>query len=430
MRSAAAIVLIFAFSGGGWSRGQIPPTGPEMKTDLRAGWTSDLDLLADRLPKLHKNLFFKTTPELFRTRVEALKSRLANLSSDEFAVGLARIVASAADAHTSIYVPVRAAFPLMLYWFKEGIFIINIPREHKNALYGRITAVQGKPIRMVADEFASLIPCENDAQLQNVLPRFLASVEHLRGLGIIGREATAEFSVESETGETTALKLEAMAMGAGPAPAWVVNPSDADGLPLYRRRAGEAYWMELLPRGKTVYFKYNSCREMPSKPFAAFQKELLRVLAGPGIERLVIDLRNNGGGDSGILDPFIEALAGTNFGRTKGRLYVIIGRQTFSSAILNAIDLRKKTAAVFIGEPTGGKPNHYGEVRTFILPATKLAVSYSTKYFQAVEGDPATIVPDRMIAHSIADYRAKRDPFLEAILAPAETMIPDRIPAR
>ena len=100
----------------------------------------------------------------------------------------------------------------------------------------------------------------------------------------------------------------------------------------------------------------------------------------------------------------------------KGRLFVVLGRRTFSSAILNAIDLKKKTEAVFYGEPTGGKPNHYGEIRTLTLPHLGLKVSYSTKYFQFVEGDEPSLIPDVLVELALDDYLALRDPVLEAIL--------------
>ena len=40
------------------------------------------------------------------------------------------------------------------------------------------------------------------------------------------------------------------------------------------------------------------------------------------------------------------------------------------------------TEAIFIGEPTGGRPNHFGEVKSFNLPNSGLSVRYSTKYFR------------------------------------------------
>jgi len=81
----------------------------------------------------------------------------------------------------------------------------------------------------------------------------------------------------------------------------------------------------------------------------------------------------------------------------KGKLFVIIGRKTFSSAVLNTLDFKKHTNAIIVGEETSGKPNHYGEIKSFELPNSKLKVYYSTKYFKHYEKDIETIRPDVII---------------------------------
>jgi len=37
--------------------------------------------------------------------------------------------------------------------------------------------------------------------------------------------------------------------------------------------------------------------------------------------------------------------------------------------------------AILVGEPTGNKPNHYGQQQNFELPNSRLMVHYSTKHF-------------------------------------------------
>jgi len=95
-------------------------------------------------------------------------------------------------------------------------------------------------------------------------------------------------------------------------------------------------------------------------------------------------------------------------------------RQAASQDVMTAgrwaLDLKKGTGAIFVGEPTGGKPNHYGEVQVMRLPESGLPLSYSTKYFQVVEGDPASIFPDLVAEQAFADYRSKSDPALDAAL--------------
>ena len=94
----------------------------------------------------------------------------------------------------------------------------------------------------------------------------------------------------------------------------------------------------------------------------------------------------------------------------------MVGRGTFSAALMNALQLREQTKAILVGEPTGGKPNAFGEVRFLALPGTDLTVSYSTKYFKLSSLDTESFVPDHIVELSFADYKNGRDPAWEFIL--------------
>jgi hypothetical protein len=86
--------------------------------------------------------------------------------------------------------------------------------------------------------------------------------------------------------------------------------------------------------------------------------------------------------------------------------------------MLNAINFRQLgTNPILMGEPTGGKPNSYGEIKSFPLPNSGLNVWYSTKFFQMAPGDPPSLSPDILIELTGMDYFAGRDPVLEAVLA-------------
>jgi hypothetical protein len=394
------------------------PQSPTNRPSEQEQWAADLDYLAKELPAKHKNLFFKIKPEEFQAGVAALKAQIPRLSRPEFLMDLSRLIATAGDSHTSLTIIPQKAFPLKLSWFKEGICVTDTTPEFRDLLYGRITVVDGHPIEEVVRRFSEIIPHDNEAQVKDFVPRFLASSEHLLGLRLIVDPEEATFSVRTPAGGTASARMKSLQMrGSSGSITWAAPPADPSRLPLYRRMAGAAYEFAYLAESRTLYFAYNSCRSLPERPFAAFTAELWDAIRKNRVDKLVIDLRNNGGGDSSILDPFIDELAAEKELNQKGRLFVIIGRRTFSSAILNTLDLKKKTRATFYGEPTGGKPNHYGEIKSLTLPNLKLPVSYSTKYFKFVEGDDPSIVPDVLVELTLDDFLALRDSVLEAILA-------------
>jgi hypothetical protein len=410
------VLLIFLMAALMAAPGQAAPRQPGTQMSERDQWAADLDYLAKELPARHKNLYFKISAERFQAEVAALKARIPKLSRPEFLADLARLVASVGDSHTSFTVIPQKAFPLKLSWFKEGICVTDTASEYAELLDGRLESVDGHPVEDVVRAFSGIIPHDNDAQVEDFVPRFLASSEHLLGLGLIAEPDEATFMVRAPSGRRVSAKMTSVPLGAIKRVTWAAPAVDPARLPLYRRTAGSAYEYAYLADSRTLYFAYNSCRDVPGKPFAVFAGGLWDAVRTNPVERLVIDLRNNGGGDSSILDPFIAQLAADKAINRQGRLFVILGRRTFSSAILNAIDLKKKTEALFYGEPTGGKPNHYGEIQTLTLPHLGLKVSYSTKYFQFVEGDEPSLVPDVLVELTLEDYLALRDPVLEAIL--------------
>ena len=156
---------------------------------------------------------------------------------------------------------------------------------------------------------------------------------------------------------------------------------------------------------------------MPDLPFATFSRELLNLLDTGNVDRLVIDLRDNTGGNAGILNPFIESIRSRSRLNQTGRLFVLINRGTASSGVDNAITLQSRTRPVLVGEPTGGKPNSFGEVRSFTLPYSGLTVNYSTRFFRLVAGDPPALAPNVFVEYPWSAYQAGRDPVLEAALS-------------
>jgi C-terminal processing protease CtpA/Prc len=155
---------------------------------------------------------------------------------------------------------------------------------------------------------------------------------------------------------------------------------------------------------------------MKDKPLTNFTKELLAFVNSHEVDKFIFDIRDNGGGDSKFIEPLIEGLSKSKINR-RGKLFCLIGRKTFSSAILNAAKIKRDTQAIFVGEPTSGKPCHYGQVESMKLPYSKMRVQYSTKYCGHGDMDSATLIPDIVIQLSSEDFFAGKDPVLETVLA-------------
>jgi C-terminal processing protease CtpA/Prc len=175
----------------------------------------------------------------------------------------------------------------------------------------------------------------------------------------------------------------------------------------------EAWWTTYLPDSRTLYAQYNEVREAGSSMAA----DLDEIMDAHPVDRVVIDLRHNVGGDNTTYGALLDRLAKPDADRPN-RLLALIGRTTFSAAGNFATDLERETGVVFVGEPTGGAPNMYGDVRSVTLPYSGLTAFISSIYWQRSDPDDPrlAIAPDVAVGLSSPDYFADRDPALDAAL--------------
>lgn len=412
--SAAVLLVLAAVAAPSPPAPQNAPPATAALPDA-AQWARDLDVLSGDLPKLHKNLFARLPEPAFRASVADLKAALPMLALDEALVRVLKLVASIGDAHTGIGYRPRAALPLVISRCDDGLWVRNCAPPADALFHGRITAVDGKPVDEVAVALAALIPHENDAQVWSQLPGLLTDPAVLHGLKLITGAEEARFTVRDAFGTERSAEVRAAALTEKPA--WLADIEAENAAFRYLRNRQKDYWFEIMPEAGALYFQYNACRSAADRPFPDFVKEMFAAADAAGVDRVIVDLRLNGGGNSMVFFPFKAALKARPALNRKGSVFVLIGRRTFSSALMNAVEMKLETPAVLVGEPTGGKPNHFGEVRTLRLPGSGLALSYSTNYFKEVEGDPPTLEPDVRIEVRFADFLARRDPVLEAALA-------------
>src|SRR5262249_31350514 len=128
---------------------------------------------------------------------------------------------------------------------------------------------------------------------------------------------------------------------------------------------------------------FNSVRDDEKESLAAFSDRVFQFVNENAVEKLVIDMRWNNGGNTMLLKPLVQGLIRNDKVNRRGHLFVIIGRRTFSAAQNASTLFERYTNAIFVGEPTGSNPNFVGEEHPFTLPFSKLIINVSNLYWES-----------------------------------------------
>lgn len=131
-------------------------------------------------------------------------------------------------------------------------------------------------------------------------------------------------------------------------------------------------------------------------------------------------MRWNNGGNTVLGQPLLLGLIANKKVNQRGKLFVIIGRRTYSAAQNMATYFERYANATFVGEPTGSSPNFVGEEVPVTLPYSKVMANVSHLFWQSSwpHDQRIWLAPHVYVPPTFKDFRAGRDAALEAILEP------------
>jgi hypothetical protein len=384
-------------------------------------WQNDIKFLSEEMPKQHPNLFRRVKREDFDVAVKKLHDQIPMLSDDEIVVGLMKITAMVKDGHTGVFPRsfFRSGFyPLRFYLYKDGLFIQKAAAEYAESVGGRVVKIGNAKIEDAMKSVGEVVSGDNEMGQKENIPVLISIPEILAGLKINGGKQNLKLLVEVAGREKTfEIKPTAtLAELIRPPSTWSDANSVKTQTPLYLKDPNNSYWFEYLKDRKTIYVQQNNVQNKPDETIGAFYKRVFETLAANPVEKFVLDLRNNDGGNNGLNRQVVIGLIKSKIDE-RGKLFVITGRRTFSAAQNFVNEIEKYTNAIFVGEPTAGRPNHYGDARPITLPNSKLEVRVSTIYWQDVDPRDARqwTAPEIAVELSSEDYRSSRDPILQAV---------------
>ncbi len=363
-------------------------------------WKSDIEFLKQELPVLHKDFEKLIDPDSFAQALDRVVEQLPELDDFQVVMEIQRVLARLGVAHTGIpfyFAKPIKRLPLYLEYFDDGLFITALSYDEKGWTGSKVNGIGGFPLDTVHAAIRDIISHENEQWVREMVPVVMRMPQVLYHLGFTSNPDSILFNLEGKAD-----------LHAGPEPDWSMM-SGKTGLSMpWIQYQIKAYWFEVREDG-TLRIVYNKCLNEDSYPFIQLCNEVQKALSKGTIDRVLVDLRWNEGGNSRVFKPLLPVLKDY----PDIPVYGAISGRTYSSGLFAARDLAVELNAPLLGSPTGGSPNSYGESRSLMLPSNKVLVKYCVKYFSWPDYQGNTMEPDVPIPFTSKDYFAGRDPVLE-----------------
>jgi hypothetical protein len=373
-------------------------------------WREDLEFFAREIARRHGNAFHAISRGRFDSQVAELHQRLDGLDGDQVYIELDRLANLIGDAHTYIELPAYATrFPFAVRRFGTTYRVIAARRDYEGMVGAKLLKIQDTPTSLAIQRLWSLTPSDEHAALrQSRAEGFLTAGIMLHGVGLTPGRDSVTLTLSDDAGHAFQRRVRAGPTDPGIGLPWMEVFRTR---PIYAQNPHRSFWCRHLPEASAVYCSFRRYDNLSGELAA-----LLALVRRVQPKKLVIDMRQNGGGDYTLgLRYLIEPIRRLSYLNHSGRLFVIVGRDTFSAGMANAAQFRSRTAAILVGEMIGEKPNSFQEPREMRLPNSHLIVRYSTRYYRFVSRGPNAIQPDHIVAPTWAEYREGRDPVLHWI---------------
>ena len=414
-----------------------------------AQWREGLQFALDTFLARDRS-FSPEARKQFRTAIGELQRTVDGKSDDQVIVEFAKAVALAKNAHTRLYLLRNRSelrrYPIRVWWFADGLYVVRATPDYSELLGAKLLTIAGHTVEQVKEEVGPLFA--GNASWRTYMSAYtMTSPDVLTGLGLIASDGRAEIGFVNRDGRKGKRRLEPLPLRRSDQPTeswWDLCPTrprddgswlsalslDAAHLPLYLQHTERQYWSQYLQHERLFYIQFDRAGNAPSgESLTEFGKRALSELGSAAVNKIVVDVRFNTGGDLSIGRPFINQLAALAKER-KIKVYVITGRATFSAGIFHAMQLRQSVNAILVGEPIGDVLEIWSEGGNLLTPNSRLSLHYADRlhsysplerpeFKQYLVTDTDLSItdpgPDILVRMSARDYFAGRDPALEQV---------------
>lgn len=381
-------------------------------------WTKDIDFYKTNLEHNHIDLYNTISKVEFEKEIQEIKSTLDKKSEAQVIIDLMRLTRKIGDGHTafSLRGVETHLFPIEIYKINGQWRVIKTTNSHKNLLGKIVTKIDGNSIKAIAKEVSEIAQYVENKQSKIIRTgEYLTICELLFGLQLTKNEFKAEFSFLDDSNTESNVLLNA------------INNKDYYENTLFQSfkiiipeiqkpndTKHDYLWFSPIKDTKGIYIKFES---YPSfEDMEKFGESVINYVKENQIKQVVIDMRNNGGGDFFVGTFLAYYLNLADSIDWKSGVYVLTDKVTFSAATSNASQFRQILNAKVVGEPSGSNPTGYQDMGQFTLPNSGMIITFSKRLFRFQDKITQGVQPDVYIAYDWESYSIGIDNMMEWVI--------------
>lgn len=380
-------------------------------------WQSDLQFYHQELEKNHIDIYNKIDKQNFEKELSAISSSVEKLSDWEIAVQLMQLTRKIGDGHTSVSVMNWETnyFPIEVRKINGKWRVVKTTEEYPEILGTSIEKINGIDILEIEKKLSATVQFVENKYSEIIrIGEYMPLSELLFALKITKSTQEAKFQFIADGGKKIKLTINSIPKNELKNQKYteleinipeIVKPATVD---------FEYLWFTQIEGTKATYIRFDSYPKFEET--IAFAEKLVEFMMQNQSRQVIIDLRNNGGGDLYIGLVLANALNMVDGIDWKTGVYVLSSGITFSAGASNVALFRELLNAKVVGTPTGSNPSGYQDMDEFVLPNSKLRITYSKRLFCIQEVATEGVQPDIFIDYDWESYLKGIDNILTEVL--------------
>jgi len=387
------------------------------QTSNKMNWKEDLKIYKAALEQKHIDLYHTVPKEEFFNEWNKIYNNVDSLTDFEIILKLMRLTRLINDGHTAVSLRNMAThrFPFEVEYIDNEWRVVKAIKEHKSLLKGSLVAIDDVPIEEVSikvSEVAQFVENENSKVVRT--GSYLSISELLYNLDITKNRNTAEFTFLDDNNKEIKITLEALDKSTVDKKNFTELNIGVPEILKPDKPMFDYLWYAPIKNIEAIYINFESYPSFDD--MQVFGEKLVTYIAKNNKHKIIIDMRNNGGGDLYVGVVLAYALNLADSIDWKNGVFVLTSNKTFSAATSNAALFKQLLNAKIIGQPTGSNPNGYQDMDSFTLPNSKLVITFSKRKFNLSSKVKQGIQPDVCLFYNWNDYKKGKDNIMQWVL--------------